>query len=841
MQSAIFHVSGDAPTERLDQLIAIVSARIENGEPVDLRALTADCPERCEQLEMLLPTLQALADIDQRQLSTSTASAFNKSSSRGPLPVGATSTDGVLGDFRISREIGRGGMGVVYEAEQISLSRRVALKVLPFAAMLDKQQLARFKNEARAAATLDHPNIVAIYSVGNDRGVHYYAMQLIEGRSLAEVLAELKSDRPTSTGQMIKSTDVVNAAPPADTVKAAQTKRDGKGDGAFSAVPSVVSREYFRAIARLGIEAGNALDHAHRNGILHRDIKPANLLVDDAGKLWVTDFGLARIEQDAGMTNTGDILGTLRYMSPEQALANRVIVDHRSDVYSLGSTIFELLSLQPAYGAKTRSELLQQISIEEPRALRQLNRQIPTDLETIVGKAMERNPTDRYATAEAFANDLNRFLQDQPIHARPTTPLQRLGKWSRRHRGLMLSAFVILCIATVSLAVSTILVTGAYREAAVQKQQADASLATTHAAINQMLTSVADAEVTRLPEFESIRDELLDTGVHVYTKLIEHNPNDSLSYMRRAHLHESRYRYEEARRDLESAAAINPKTDIVEAAYAHFLARCQKTTVRDYKAAVAHAQTAVDLDPKKSANWEVLALALRQSKRLPEALVAANKAVEVDNKLARAFATRAEVYRELRMRELALADINRAIELDPSFGDAYRIRAGTKLSLGYIKHDKEMMAEAIKDFERAVECDRFNTYIFEERGDFYFNSGDFRKALADFDTAIKVAPSRSFTYKHRAATHFKLQNYAAALQDITKAVELEPLDISNLLWIPPSELASCRDEALQTGMLHLADETIRKTQHSREHLIDAYRASQHLCCPKKPRRRGCRP
>ena len=278
-----------------------------------------------------------------------------------PATIPPSSNVGLLGDFRILREIGRGGMGVVYEAEQISLGRRVALKVLPFAAMLDKQQLARFKNEARAAATLDHPNIVAIYSVGVERSVHYYAMQLIEGQSLAQVVEQLR--QPTSlTGSPGEGLHL--PLPPGEgrgegsrgeghhVVEQREARSEeqdcspplhgeGLGEGCIDTAPIahlshtpslpaprsplIRSREYFRTIAQLGIQAAEALDHAHQNGILHRDIKPANLLVEcshhaprdedhrneyatqgrknhhaerDAYtlKLWITDFGLARME-----------------------------------------------------------------------------------------------------------------------------------------------------------------------------------------------------------------------------------------------------------------------------------------------------------------------------------------------------------------------------------------------------------------------------------------------------------------------------------------------------------------------------------------------------------------
>jgi serine/threonine protein kinase/Flp pilus assembly protein TadD len=339
-----------------------------------------------------------------------------------------------LGDFHIIREVGRGGMGVVYEAEQRSLGRRVALKVLPFAAMMDPRHLRRFQNEARAAASLEHPHIVPVYGVGCERGVHYYAMKFIEGQSLAALIQQERGE----TSQL--SSAETPAAPGAATTPAAPGWTE----------PTPRGRAVFRQVAEWGIQAAEALEHAHSVGIVHRDIKPANLMIDSHGALWITDFGLARTAADAGLTITGDVLGTLRYMSPEQALAKHGLVDHHTDVYSLGLTLYELLPLEPAIRGRDREEILNRITLEEPRAPRACNTAIPRDLETIVLRAMEKNPGERYAMARELADDLRRFLDGQLIRARPPTPWHRARKWMGRHRPAVSAAAVCLVVSMVA-------------------------------------------------------------------------------------------------------------------------------------------------------------------------------------------------------------------------------------------------------------------------------------------------------------------------------------------------------------------------------------------------------
>jgi tetratricopeptide (TPR) repeat protein len=222
-------------------------------------------------------------------------------------------------------------------------------------------------------------------------------------------------------------------------------------------VRSAGDAAWFRRVAELGAQAAEALEHAHQQGVVHRDVKPANLLVDGRGHLWVADFGLAQVQHDPRLTRTGDLVGTLRYMSPEQALAKRVVVDHRTDVYSLGATLYELLTLQPAFPGTDRQELLRQIAFEEPRPPRRVNKAVPKELEIIALKALEKNPAERYATARDLADDLRRFLEVKPIKAKAPSLAQRVGKWARRHPELVAASVVLLFVTALGLAVSTIL------------------------------------------------------------------------------------------------------------------------------------------------------------------------------------------------------------------------------------------------------------------------------------------------------------------------------------------------------------------------------------------------
>jgi serine/threonine protein kinase/Tfp pilus assembly protein PilF len=502
--------------------------RQKNGEKPDIEEYAARYPQAADLLRKVLAALELIG--------------FSQFSGSG-LSADAAEPVGTLGDFRILREVGRGGMGIVYEAEQISLGRRVALKVLPFAATLDARHLQRFHNEARAAASLDHPAIVQVHAVGCERGVHFYAMQFIDGQSLDAFLRRLRQEAAASRiDDPERTTDELNPPAPDKTFVEMQTK------ATMQPVPPGPAS--FRRVAEWGIAAAGALEHAHGMGIVHRDIKPANLLIDGQGQLWITDFGLARAASDPGLTLTGDVLGTLRYMSPEQALAKHSLVDYRTDVYSLGVTLYELLTLHPAIDGEDREEMLRKIALEEPVPPRQRSRSIPGDLETIVLKAMEKNPADRYLSAQELADDLRRFLEDKPIQARRPTWAQRLRKWERRHNTAVIATGVatllILLVIVGLLAVTDMQIRAEQRrteeerdrtKAALtaegeQRRLAEANLGLSLQALDEIFISPADVEVGQAQRqrrsLMTARQERIDRvhlqqGLEFYEKFAQTN------------------------------------------------------------------------------------------------------------------------------------------------------------------------------------------------------------------------------------------------------------------------------------------------------------------------------
>jgi serine/threonine protein kinase/WD40 repeat protein/tetratricopeptide (TPR) repeat protein len=370
-----------------------------------------------------------------------------------------------LGEYRILRQVGHGGMGVVYEAEQETLGRHVALKVLPRQALLKATYLERFRREAKAAAKLHHTNIVPVFGVGECDGTHYYAMQFIPGEGLDKVLGDLRRLRAAPGAPTVAA--LPSEASVAHSLLtgrfAAPATGPAAGSAAHPAPPAPTSAvgahgsstlsaggpeaHYFRGVARVAVQVADALAYAHRQGILHRDIKPSNLLLDQQGTVWVTDFGLAKAEGADDLTQTGDIVGTIRFMAPERFDGRSL---PQSDVYALGATLYELLTLRSAFDDTNKGRLVNKVLHDPPAPPRKLDPRIPRDLETVVLKCLAKDPAERYATPEALAEDLRRFLADRPIQARRVSDAERLWRWCRRNPAVatLLAAVALLLTVT---------------------------------------------------------------------------------------------------------------------------------------------------------------------------------------------------------------------------------------------------------------------------------------------------------------------------------------------------------------------------------------------------------
>lgn len=324
--------------------------------------------------------------------------------------------------FELIEEIGRGGMGVVYKARQKSLNRLVALKMILGGHLASAADVKRFRSEAMAAASLRHPNIVAIHSVDSCDGQHYFTMPLIEGQSLA--------------GMVLRGP-----------------------------LPPIQAAELIRTVA-------DAIHHAHTQGVIHRDIKPANILVDREGVPFVSDFGLAKRLDGAGSTRPGELMGTVGFLPPEQAMGEPG-VDRRSDVYSLGATLYCLLTGHPPFHAASHVDTVFQVMHREPVPIRRLNESVPRDLETICMRCIEKQPHRRLDTAADVGAELQRFLNGEPIRARPVSIAVRIRKWAGRHRALaaMATTLVVSLVALVATMWFSLLSIRQERENAVDAQK----------------------------------------------------------------------------------------------------------------------------------------------------------------------------------------------------------------------------------------------------------------------------------------------------------------------------------------------------------------------------------
>jgi serine/threonine protein kinase/outer membrane protein assembly factor BamB len=398
------HLGSSARERRLHEIMAAYLQAVEAGETPDRQELLGRHPDLADELAAFFTDhdkVRLLAEPGRSEAGPASPEGPTLAPGSGTAPA-APDKVRYFGDYELLEEVARGGMGVVYKARQVSLDRVVALKMILAGQLASAADVQRFRMEAEAAANLDHPHIVPIHEVGEHDGQHYFSMKLIEGSSLSCTVPELVKDP--------------------------------------------------QAAARLMAKVARAVHHAHRRGVLHRDLKPGNILLDAAGQPHVTDFGLAkRIEKDAGLTQSGAIVGTPGYMAPEQASGKKGLTT-AVDVYGLGAVLYEALTGRPPFQAATPLDTLLQVMEREPAPPRALNPRVARDLETICLKCLRKDPEQRYGSAEELADDLERFLRDEPIRARRVGLVERVRRWVwKRRRSVALAGALTMVAAPATL------------------------------------------------------------------------------------------------------------------------------------------------------------------------------------------------------------------------------------------------------------------------------------------------------------------------------------------------------------------------------------------------------
>jgi len=430
--------TSDSERDPLEVLFSTYIERYRAGEAVDISSFAAEHPGHASEIRDLFPTLVGLEEARDNQFSQT------QEVDRQKIQSGLQ-----LGDYQLLREIGVGGMGIVYEAVQLSMQRRVALKVLPREFSRQRDRRERFMQEARTVARLSYRNIVPIIDFGESDGRCFFAMRLVEGVGLDWVVQRREHTRSPITAAEVLQQFRQQGIPLADDKEMEDDDEDSlafemnqtgssrsQGEGEKGTPGWVLRQDSWRQIARIGVQAAKALQHAHQAGVLHRDIKPANLLLDHEGIIWITDFGLAKSEHELSLTGANDVVGTLRYISPERFDGQ---VDSRSDIYALGLTLIELCINRPVFAQSNRRELMRAIMEGEIVPPRKINPDIPVDLERILLKATAKEPSLRYQKAAHLLDDLRSYARGREIKTDHSLPAPR----TRKKKPLQKAVFVL--------------------------------------------------------------------------------------------------------------------------------------------------------------------------------------------------------------------------------------------------------------------------------------------------------------------------------------------------------------------------------------------------------------
>jgi len=718
------------------------------------------------------------------------------------VSVPAARLNELLTDYEVLAEIGRGGMGIVYRARQVKLNRVVALKVLPaLLAAVRPDAIARFRREAELAARLKHNNIIAVYDFGEVEGTLYYAMELIEGRPLSGIVSEIASTRAIDVvvGPAGSNGSSAEARVPMEAAVA-----DGRTTTVRIGASSQHDRAYFRRVADWTADVGEALHYAHEQGVIHRDIKPSNLLLSREGRLMISDFGLAHGPTAQSITASRSIVGTLRYMSPEQLDDAGEAIDRRADVYGLGATLYELLAFQPMFAGRDDRDVLSAVLNNEPPPPRRFVRQVPRELETICLKALEKDRNARYATAKDMADDLRRWLLGVPILAQRPTLAVRAIKLVRRKRGA-----AILTAGLVGVSVLCGVTYAAYVLSSREANEAKVVAAERGQALAESDEALADQRGRRLFDAGRLADALklidetlvsyptapalLRTRARVLTYLdrdrealpiliglTQRDPNDCDAHYqictilmdRKARKYQRYSTPQSSKRTLPVAerrhlvkvheAAVHRLKP--QSAQSSFLRGLRET---DARRAIELFSNALRADP---GCVEALAERIHCLDAIGDysnMLLDAERAVALRPGWATASDLRASaLYSSGRFQD-AEQEYSRAIEKEPREASYWQSRGLVRTSLG--RH-----AEAVADASKAVEFDGHLTYAFACRARAYAGLGQIENALDDLRQALMIDPSDIELYLQRVTILLRAGKTDAAVEDCNRIIALKP-------------------------------------------------------------------
>lgn len=645
--------------------------------------------------------------------------------------------------YKITGVLGQGGMGIVYSAVQTKLSRTVALKVLPaMVSTANPSTVSRFRREATAAARLHHTNIIPIYDYGQSIDGYYYAMEVIVGQPL-NVLIQRFAEQDVANATPMRFAEVLTSLNLPTVVSRGSNEAASISHSETSVTMSMSGRGrvYYRQVALWMADAADALHYAHSQGIIHRDVKPSNLILSVDGRIMVADFGLAKTEDDQSITMTGAFLGSLRYVSPEQAMAKRVRVDHRTDIYSLGATMYELLCFQPAFPGTDDKQVLGAIIAQEPKRPSKIHHTVPDELNTICLKCLEKSTGSRYGDARAMADDLRRYVNDLPIVAKPPGTVTRVIKFVKRRRApvIAVTAFLLLTVA--------------------------------------MLFSVRQMKARKIADAAKIKEEVgkLAAAAKGYTLTFD---------------------YDDAERELRTALDIAPDDIAALSVLAwmhlhHFRHEPDNAGDEALEGAVAAASSVVKLDPNNATAWNYLGVALRRLGRAHEAIAPLESAVnefkkteEIEQSEYASLCNLGVVYMITGDFKRAESLLKQATSITGVEHDKWRANAWRNLAAFELHMNKP---DALEHINQAILCDKLNALSFVARARIRLNMDtlvDQHKALDDSKIAANNADGKEAQAKARrvmSMAQLRTDQAREAVESANKALQLGDFSVINHL------------------------------------------------------------